>query len=489
MRAGRLGLTSGQACCVATVLAVASLLTACDRKATPKAVEKTVPVNRVATEKGAASEKIQQRLEAIRKSGYPVSLDELGRWQPAPAGFSNATRLWMDAYAAVVPPNWPKGFPKTGLSLTPPQQLYLQKVLSSNHVAFDRLRKAFAAGSPCYPMPVSYDPDDEWHRSVDRQIRQPCWTLARLLELKTTLSLAKGEPQAAIDSIEDLARLRLSFQNQVDSFSLGGMGEILYYLWDATQQIVNRTRLTTNQLMQIQKVLRTAELSPQLLTRCLVADRCADIHRFERGLIIPYIIYSNNLEEEVNEIEEARRATPREKESMAEAYAQERDGDYLYYLDAMNELVSASTLEYPDSLRAAWKVKVELERVQTSRKEQLLWSVRQVPGKVTGIIEPFAGVLAMMRVAQTAMAVERYRLDHGGQLVDDLALLPRAYLEAVPTDPFTGQPVRRMRTERGYAVYSLGPAAIENTEEPGVNLSEQTRAEGKSAIRFSVERP
>ena len=69
----------------------------------------------------------------------------------------------------------------------------------------------------------------------------------------------------------------------------------------------------------------------------------------------------------------------------------------------------------------------------------------------------FAGVLADVRATRVAVAIERYRQDHGGSLPDGLSALAPKLLEAVPIDPFSGTPLKYRRTDKGYVIYSVGP--------------------------------
>jgi hypothetical protein len=55
-----------------------------------------------------------------------------------------------------------------------------------------------------------------------------------------------------------------------------------------------------------------------------------------------------------------------------------------------------------------------------------------------------------------ALAVEHYRLRHGGQLPQSLKDLPLDLLPAVPPDPFDGAELRYRKLEHGFVVYSVG---------------------------------
>jgi hypothetical protein len=65
--------------------------------------------------------------------------------------------------------------------------------------------------------------------------------------------------------------------------------------------------------------------------------------------------------------------------------------------------------------------------------------------------------LAVVRAARVSVAVECFRRAHDGTLPQDLAALVPTYLDRIPTDPFSGGPMRFVAPGVGYAVYSVGP--------------------------------
>lgn len=67
-----------------------------------------------------------------------------------------------------------------------------------------------------------------------------------------------------------------------------------------------------------------------------------------------------------------------------------------------------------------------------------------------------ARVEATHAAAQTAVAMTRYRLDHGA-FPARLADLVPAYLDEVPADPFDGSPLRMTVKDGEWLVYSIGP--------------------------------
>ena len=92
---------------------------------------------------------------------------------------------------------------------------------------------------------------------------------------------------------------------------------------------------------------------------------------------------------------------------------------------------------------------------------------------------------ALLRLAQSAIAVERYRLANGRLPVALSDCVP-VYLDAVPDDPFDGQPIRFRLAERGYLVYSV---SIDLDDDSGMP-SEKWRPGGivDGDLVFSVTR-
>jgi type II secretory pathway pseudopilin PulG len=69
---------------------------------------------------------------------------------------------------------------------------------------------------------------------------------------------------------------------------------------------------------------------------------------------------------------------------------------------------------------------------------------------------------ASLRTAVVGLAAERYRLQHGRWPETLEALVKDGYLDAVPADPFDGQPLRWRRVPGGHLIYSVGDDGEDN---------------------------
>jgi hypothetical protein len=67
-----------------------------------------------------------------------------------------------------------------------------------------------------------------------------------------------------------------------------------------------------------------------------------------------------------------------------------------------------------------------------------------------------AARLAVIRSARAAAAIERYARAHATQVPPALRALIPEYLDVVPIDPFSGEPLHYAQRGAGYAVYSVG---------------------------------
>src|SRR5262249_33733043 len=67
-----------------------------------------------------------------------------------------------------------------------------------------------------------------------------------------------------------------------------------------------------------------------------------------------------------------------------------------------------------------------------------------------------AKCLTNLRLANTAVAIEQFRVAHRNQYPVKLSELVPYYLNAVPADPFDGQPLKYQKAGGGYTLSSAG---------------------------------
>jgi hypothetical protein len=102
------------------------------------------------------------------------------------------------------------------------------------------------------------------------------------------------------------------------------------------------------------------------------------------------------------------------------------------------------------SLQAFGQPRTLPQRVIEQVMPGLIWSASDYAGPA----ERRAKMIALSRAIVVAAAVERFEHQQGDLPggFDDLA---PEYLAAVPIDPFDGQPLRYVRLDDGYVIYSV----------------------------------
>jgi hypothetical protein len=141
------------------------------------------------------------------------------------------------------------------------------------------------------------------------------------------------------------------------------------------------------------------------------------------------------------------------------------------------QMLDVSQQPFPQKLQAAKTVTDELDRISnTSKPERYSYIITLLllPPQET-VFEVHAKALALRNATIAGIAIERFRRDHG-QIPNELSELVPNYLDAVPSDPFDGQPLRYLQRDDRFAVYSLG----RNGEDDGGNAS------GEADIVFEV---
>ncbi len=121
------------------------------------------------------------------------------------------------------------------------------------------------------------------------------------------------------------------------------------------------------------------------------------------------------------------------------------------YLLLATQLIDASRKPFPECIYLAVECRGRAARVPAIiGREVDTWISSQ-----SRIIESAAHCAAMLRLARTALAIERFRKTHDalpGALND---LVPE-FLPALLEDPFNGEPLHYVPAENGYKVYSVG---------------------------------
>jgi hypothetical protein len=165
-----------------------------------------------------------------------------------------------------------------------------------------------------------------------------------------------------------------------------------------------------------------------------------------------------------------------------------RDRDFLLYLEIMDQSLNTSKTPFPQRLDEAKQLGQRIDKELRDHKFLLLSRLLLTASGEAMIKE--AEMVARLHLAQTALAIERYRLQNNGHLPEALEEVSGLTPASARSDPFDGKPLRYRRLARGYMVYSIG----KNARDEGGQEKRQVTKKGarkpnqSDDVAFRVER-
>ncbi|MGE5293746.1 MAG: hypothetical protein ACM3VT_02865 [Solirubrobacterales bacterium] len=416
--------------------------------------------------------RLNDRIAAIRAAGEPVTFVELNAWYKAPALGGNAADYVTEAFIRL---RIPEGEERESIPLfddaqplaragplDQEAQTRANKLLADNREALDLLHQSATIEQSRYPVDLT--------RGLSMLLPHvsEMSKAARLLALEAAAHADRGEGKPAAKAVASsyaLARTLLhepTMISQTTRYVCNGIAT------DALERVLNRVALTEGSLAELDGVLRTAR-DPNALANGLIGERCLGYEAFRNPRSFGFSGGQGSRDPSLSSIE-ARRAMG------------VLDCEWATYLDLMRQYIEAGRLPASERLRRFR----EIEARRASLPESYA-IVRIVMPSVETLASVDLANQARLQTAQTAVAVERYRIA-AGRLPESLADLVSTHLDAIPEDPFDGRPLRYRTSQTGYIIYSIGRDEKDSGGKerlPGRAGREQTDYD----ITFIVERP
>ncbi|MHC4244140.1 MAG: hypothetical protein ACYSU4_17170 [Planctomycetota bacterium] len=416
--------------------------------------------------------KVKKQIEDLRTKGYPVTLEELDRWYNIPDGAANAADTYLTAFSNYV--EWDrearKALPVVGRAPLPartqplddPNTLLVEKFLSDNEKILTLLHEAASIDHCRYPIGFIQESDQgaPWLKNLRK--------CAHLLRLNVLIQCESKNSEKAMESIH--STLSLAKSSNVPLL----LHQLIHISVKATaykniERLLNRVQLTEEQLMKLSSWIEEADIDKGY-KRVLVGEQCLGLNTFighvkeisgefgsEGGLSIIFLAFW--------------RVTGL------------NDRDATQYIDIMQELIDAMELSADKRLLVFDSLQKD---VDSGKRGGFL--TRMLMPAFGRLMQIETRHLAHLRVTQTAIAIQRYRLTEG-RLPQSLENLVPAYMEVVPIDPFDGQDLKYRTLETGFVVYSIGD---DLTDEGGAERDSKKRdKKGKPLpwdVTFIVER-
>lgn len=427
-----------------------------------------LPILSIITYRITGDRLLQERLDALAAQGQPITLAALTEAYALPPGVDNAADLYLKAFDSQV--KWTdeerlKDLPLIGDPALPPRPEPLPAImkertgqyLHDNRAVLDLLHQAATLSHCRYPRDFSQGLDMEitWLS----KLRQ----CAFLLKLEAIYNLETGQHDSAVQSLQSSMALSQSIYPTVLIEQLVRIAVMSLNI-QTLETLLNRTSLADAQLQTLSDALQ-AENPKASLSIAIQGERCLGI-----------AVFRGTGTTGMNGLSGPGSASYRALRPLRAIGYLQRDA--AGYLDLMQAFLD--TLELPTAKG--------MERAETLTLEEY-------GGMFTGILAPAlvrvtqlaARAETQQQVALTALAVERYRLNHNA-VPEQLSQLQPDYLKTVPIDPFDGKPLRYQQRNSGYVVYSIGE---DRTDEGGKERVKQSQGGQKGApwdITFVVER-
>lgn len=389
------------------------------------------------------------RVLAVRQKGYPASLRELDAWYARVPESQNAAVMFTKAFSqpgladnsstlsVVGDKTW---VPTRGHLLDDQAKAELTAVLATNQILLDLLHSATGLTNSRYPLDLTQG----------FQVLVP--HLAKVkgsVQLLTTEALLDASNN---DTEKSLAALRTA-ATVADSLSeepllISQLVRIASWaiVSKRSEIVLNSTSLSDKQLSKLQTIFRDAERADSM-ARALGGERASGMAIFMGSRDQLGIFGAAN---SPPELKDRMRATLFLGLLKSTGILQK---DKAFYLDVMATNIAAAEAPFPERLTLAQQAN---SAALSPPSRMMIFSRMLLPalGKATQRDGEHA---ARIRTTQTAIAIERFRRAHGGNIPSTLGELVPEFLPAAPVDPFDGQPLRFKHLTNGYVVYSIGP--------------------------------
>ena len=418
---------------------------------------------------------IDHQIALIRAAGLPTNGEEENNYYPAVPNSENAALKMADAFALLTNFNDSRSNKVTSIKfpMRNDDPIMEELGLAADYCALNS-NALIKAGEAIKQTHCRYPVDLSQGAHVSLKHLVLLKHLAQIAALHTIVEMKN--PTADISIIIGMAR---SLEDEPVLISKLVRIAMLNTAVAAVEHKLNVDGMDDSDLAVLGKMFAEAAKTNQMAS-AFIGDRAAFLSVFQ--MTPDEIAQLADSEEE--------QASTRGKKNFAgfqyyfSRFAGVFDLDKKFYLQVMatNIFLAAN---FPKSVSQISDLsETNLQKLQHSRFHFTLSKMLLPPFR--SAINKEASALAKVQSAQTALAVERFRLAHG-KFPEKLDELVPQFLSALPEDPFDGQPLRYRRLAKGYSIYSIGSDGQDNvgrTRPADAKPSDKTPYD----LTFTVER-
>jgi hypothetical protein len=381
---------------------------------------------------------------ALKAKGLPVNLAELDLSYSVPPGSTNAADFYNQAFGALISydrslTNAPTHHEvKLGAPYATGMLPFLKQWIATNQPTLKLLRDG--ERHPACRYPQNYNAGIYTLLPHLAKLK----SCVQLLSWDAVLRAEAGDLDGAIRSLETAFALSDSLINAPDI-----IGHVVRTAGHAIvnirlEEMMNRHSFSDAQLVRLGRLFEGRE-TPGNLRVAFSGELCTGLDVFTNPQSAQAAVSGGTTGESIAIA------------GLKVAGFWERDREF--FVDVYAGYFKAVALPFPEALEKAEFIDTKVESNPGGLRRYISRMLLYAIGRV---IEKEARRVAMLRMTQTAIAIERYRLANGGALPETLELLAPEFLPSILHDPFDGQPLRYRQLDKGYIVYSLGPDKEDN---------------------------
>lgn len=420
--------------------------------------------------------KIATKLAAIRAQGLPTTLAELDDYYTHVPDADNGVLLllqyrnhyveWDDINGPWIGIMSSNSVMYVTNPITPAARVALQDIVVSNQTALQSIYAAVARPKWRSPIDMNHGATNLFPDLIEPK------KITKLLRVESLHHLAEGRHSDALKSIST------SFQV---SDSLAGEPILISYLVrnacldiskTSLQKLLQRGEFPATDLAQLQQVIAVSEAKTDLL-RVFHGERAFIIGSWQEPASQQLFAPATPFDE-----------WPEPLQKLGWTFYENggaKTADLLNFLFLCEELESALKMNHMDGLLQIERLGKKLD--QKGKPNMDMIATTSLASTLLVMLGQNTSSIARLRVAQTALAVERFRMENK-RLPQTLGELIPQYLKSSPIDPFTEAPLLYRITESGFRVYSTG----RNGQNDGGLTRGEKHPPANDDIVFTIER-
>lgn len=413
-------------------------------------------------------QRVQNRLNAIRAAGYPVTLEELDAWYPYPEG-PNAAEVYQQAFEAYVKDeeveqtlpvfNPDIKLPPPGEPLPEDMAQHLETYLADNAEAIVLLEQAAKIEGCRYPIDLTNGYDTQLPHLGELRYG------ARLLRLQSICDANQKLYGDAVERCCEIFDLAHSLDGEPNVISSLVRIAILRMGFEQTERLVQGGGLDEEEILKL--ITAIQQISFDDITERAIAGESCITHIASKDPI--RTIY------EMGGLFSGKNPNTPTNRFLAGAwrFSGLLDLDKALMLDLFAELNTPAN-------RSTWPLTQLQSKIDGVPAYYIMTRVFK---PITSIVRIPMEVHTQQAVFLTGLAVERYRL-RNDTLPTKLDQLIPDHIGAIPKDPFTGQTLLYRVEGNGAIIYSISSDGKDNGGRKYDKVGEQYRED--TDITFTI---